>query len=47
MPIFTLILAAIFLSEIPSILSVIGGIIAAIGSIVISKFGVAVTRKDQ
>ncbi|WP_151192773.1 DMT family transporter [Cysteiniphilum sp. JM-1] len=47
MPIFTLILAAIFLSEIPSILSVIGGIIAVIGSIVISKFGVAVTRKDQ
>ncbi|WP_440683144.1 DMT family transporter [Cysteiniphilum halobium] len=47
MPVFTLILAAIFLSEIPSILSIVGGIIAVTGSIVISKFGVGVMQKDH
>ncbi|WP_100550723.1 DMT family transporter [Caedibacter taeniospiralis] len=46
-PIFTLILAAVFLAEIPNVGAVIGGIIAVIGSLVISRYGVCVPRKNQ
>ena len=47
MPIFTLILAAVFLAEIPSLMAIIGGVIAVIGSIVISRFGVGAVRKNS
>jgi drug/metabolite transporter (DMT)-like permease len=46
-PIFTLILAAVFLAEVPNLWAVIGGIIAVAGSLVISRYGVCVPRKNQ
>lgn len=47
MPLFTLILASIFLSEIPSLLSIIGGLTAVTGSLIISKFGCNLIKKDK
>lgn len=46
-PIFTLILAAVFLAEAPNLWAVIGGIIAVAGSLVISRYGVCAPRKNQ
>ena len=47
MPVFTLMLAAVFLAETPKVGAVIGGVIAVIGALIISRFGVKVIRKNS